>query len=141
MGRDVSEIMRGNGPVKKGKSTQAYLSLSDEEIAYTDRSLREGISMGDISRKLGFGTEIALRAALERRGFRRGNCLISIKEEEKSVSKLSVQDAEEREYLEVCEAFNGKRRATVSLVALLLRQLVKYCDLYVRDLPRSAVDK
>jgi hypothetical protein len=125
----MSRVM---GKAKRG-TTQQYLSMSDEELAFVDRSLREGKGMLEISRELGYGTQEALRRGIEERGFKRGVCLVSMRASEVKEDSVS---AEEREYLEITSAFTGRKRATVALVALILRQIVKACEIYTADYPQ-----
>lgn len=109
-----------------------YVGLSDEELAYIDRSLREGLTMGEIGRKLGYRESGTFSEAIRRRGMKRGSCLVSVASGEKGESGLS-EVAREREYQEITEVFSGKRRATIRMVARLLRIITAYCDLYVKE--------
>lgn len=134
MSRDMD---RGEGQKRESRRGVAYVLLSDEELAFVDRSLREGKLLGEISKELGYRDVQSFNDALTKRGFKRGACLVGLREGEKDHNAgASSISSEEMEFLEVTEAFKGKRRATVALVALLLKLLVKYCDLYTFDYPQ-----
>lgn len=109
-----------------------YVGLSDEELAYIDRSLREGIDSGEIGRRLGYQKRESFVSALRRRGFKYGHCLVSVASGESGERRLSEVTGE-GEYQEIVEVFSGKRRATVLMVARLLKIITAYCDLYVKE--------
>lgn len=113
--------------------------LTEEELVWIDRSLRDGKTMKEIAATLGYGNMPTFSSALNQKGYRRGDCLVALSgetEERERIRQDSIS-REEREYFKVMECFKGRRRATVEVVARLLKLILSYVDNYLVEYPIS----
>jgi hypothetical protein len=115
--------------------------LTEEELVYIDRSYREGKTRREIASALGYGNLVTFDAAVRGKGYKRGACLVRGESGEalsgESGEGKYISSREEREYFKVLESFKGRKRATVEVVARLLRLILSYVDNYLKEYPIS----
>lgn len=138
----MRETREGNSVVAR-RVYRTLAVLTEEELIWIDRSLREGKTMREIATTLGYGNMPTFTSALNQKGYRRGDCLVRVDGEtsaEESERQRGIS-REEREYFKVLECFKGRRRATVEVVARLLKLILSYVDNYLVEYPISRGQK
>lgn len=124
--------------VKKRVVNRKLVPLTDDEVAYIDAWLRKGKTIQELMRELMYGNYETFMAALARRGFMVGTCLISLPEsggKYRRISKANRTKTDDTSYMDdygraLGRVLTNRKRPDMETVRYLLGVMFDVVEKY-----------